>query len=102
MSSAAGKVSHQQYINSNSKHTFSLNLYGLAAVDLETRRLEWDAQGIELVSNQEKAKRSRRVVADSTKGGAQNAGRRTHTPGSPLLAVLQSTELPVPKISLRN
>ena len=41
------------------------------AIDLETRRLEWDTQGIEMASNQEKAKRSRRVVADSTKGAAE-------------------------------
>ena len=42
----------------------------LPAVDLESHRLEWDSQGIEMAANQEKAKRSRRTVADNTKGKA--------------------------------
>ena len=47
-------------------HIHRLNRF--AAVNLESRRLEWDAQGMEMASNQEKSKRSRRVLADQTKG----------------------------------
>ena len=58
-------------------------------LDLDSRRIEWDKQGIDMASNQERSKRARRDIADNTKAYQRCPAEEKPGKMGPLLKLYQ-------------